>query len=54
MNSCETAAAVTALAILLHQNLSSEAAAYLSAVLVSIGDQLTLLAAAEACFEQKE
>lgn len=54
MNPCETAAAVTALAILLHQNLSDEASAYLAAVFVSLGDQLTLLAAAEACRNQKE
>lgn len=49
MNPCETAAAVTALAVLMHQNLSEEAAAYLSAVFVSLGDQLALLAAADAC-----
>jgi len=54
MNPCETAAAATALAIFLHQNLSAEASAYLAAVFVSIGDQLTLLAAAETCCEQKE
>ncbi|HPD87955.1 MAG TPA: hypothetical protein PLU75_00545 [Oscillospiraceae bacterium] len=54
MNPCETAAAATALAIFLHQNLSVEAEAYLAAVLVSVGDQLALLAAAEACREQNE
>jgi len=54
MNPCETAAAVTALAVLLHQNLSDEAAAYLASVFVALGDQMTLLAAAKACLEQKE
>ncbi|HNW04295.1 MAG TPA: hypothetical protein PKI76_02785 [Oscillospiraceae bacterium] len=54
MNPCETAAAVTALAVLIHQNLSEEAAAYLSAIFVSLGDQLALLAAAEACCRKAE
>lgn len=56
MNPCETAAAITALAVLLHQNLSDEAAAFLAAVFVSLGDQMALLAAAKACccLEQKE